>query len=670
MTSLSSLDLLDAVIGRTPSGEARPGQRQMAEAVEKSAESGRHLIVQAGTGTGKSLAYLCAALASGKRVVIATATLALQAQLVNVDLPRLVKATAPLLGRAPTFSLLKGRNNYLCHAKMAADEEEDAGTLEGTQQLKWASSSKGFAAQVKRLYAFANETDSGDRDDLDPGVSDQVWRQASTSSSECPGATKCDWGTECFSEMARARAMEADIVVTNHALLTIDMFSEGTVLPEHDLLIIDEAHELADRATSAARAELSPARLEWLATRSRRILGADIAGDFNEAADQLRMAIEDTGEERIKNGLPEQLDDALTLVTAACNNATTVIKNLAKDDKNALVTGQIRSGIDEARDCAVRARENSGNDVIWCQPKPASLIAAPLFVGGLLAANLYESRTVVATSATLTLGGTFDTVARSLGLGIAVEDDDFDPPSPTAQPTPLTGAGEAGASRVEWDELDVGSPFDYRKQGILYVASHLPRPGKDGSANGAMDELVDLIEASGGGALCLFSSRRAADEAADALRGRVDYPVMVQGEETLSTLVRQFKEDRDSCLLGVMSLWQGVDVPGDSCRLVVIDRIPFPRPNEPLTAARTEASEKRGRSGFMDVSVPVAAQRIAQGAGRLIRRSSDRGVVAVLDSRLASKMGYTNYLRNSLPDMWYSTDGDKVKAALQRLNRS
>jgi ATP-dependent DNA helicase DinG len=220
---------------------------------------------------------------------------------------------------------------------------------------------------------------------------------------------------------------------------------------------------------------------------------------------------------------------------------------------------------------------------------------------------------------------------------------------------------------LPWRGLDVGSPFDYPKQGILYVAAHLPRPTQSGLAGPAADELVKLVRALGGRTLGLFSSRRAATQAAEVLRAQTDLEILVQGEEALPLLVKRFRAEPTSCLLGVMSLWQGVDVPGDACQLVVIDRLPFPRPDEPLAAARAAAVDAAGRSGFAEVSVPIAAVRLAQGVGRLIRSSTDRGVVAVLDSRLETARGYGAFLRRTLPPFWYTTKPDVAIGALTRL---
>ncbi|MCC3763875.1 ATP-dependent DNA helicase [Glycomyces sp. TRM65418] len=659
-----ALAILDAAVAATPHGQAREGQREMCAAVANAVDSGKHLLVQAGTGTGKSLAYLCAALAAGKPVVVSTATLALQHQLVAVDLPRLVEAVAPVLGRKPSFALLKGRHNYICKRKIAGEEEDDDGAIEGTEQLKWAGRQASFAKQVQRLFDWANDTDTGDRDDLDPGVSDRAWKQASTSSSECPGAKDCAQGSDCFAEWARARAHEADIVVTNHALLSIDMMNERSVLPEHAVLIIDEAHELVDRVTAAARAELHPARLRWLAQRGRRLIDAEVADELREAADALEGALTAAGERRFTGELPGPLVEALNLVNGACVKATTHLGSLDSETKKQLSAQQLKAGLVETIETAGRCVGPAGDDVIWSEPNGPQLVAAPLSVGGLLSAMLYEDRTVIAASATLTLGGRFDIVARNLGLPVDKPDKKKAGKSDAA-----SGEGERseGASGVGWSSLDVGSPFDYRKQGILYVAASLPRPTASGLSEEAGKEMLRLVEASRGATLGLFSSKRAAESAAELLRAQTDFDILLQGEETLGSLVKRFKEEESTCLLGVMSLWQGVDVPGMTCRLVVVDRIPFPRPTEPLTAARSEAADAAGRSGFAEVSVPAAAIRLAQGAGRLIRRTSDRGVVAILDSRLETSRSYGRFLRDSLPPFWYTTKSDSVIGALGRL---
>jgi ATP-dependent DNA helicase DinG len=644
----SASDLLAAAVGAVPGGAARPGQQAMASAIERAVREREHLLVQAGTGTGKSLAYLTPALLVDGPVVVSTATLALQNQLVEHDMPRLADAVEPLLGRRPTFAVLKGRHHYLCLAKMEhADEQEPTDTLfdSGPPKTQWLGEAGKLGKQILRLQAWSEKTATGDRDELDPGVDDTAWRQVSMPARDCVGAAKCPYGAECFAEASRARAREADIVITNHSLLAVDMLAGRHIVPPHRLLVVDEAHELADRVSSAAQAELSPEAVERATRRARPFVTPAAAEALSEAADALTVGLGEAPAERITTGLPQLLAQAVILLASAARQALDAIGDIKNDDPDPVRKQQAKATLDEICDTAQRLLEESDFDVAWVEKSDLgngrrALVVAPLSVAGTLADNLYEDRTVVATSATLTLGGRFDTVARSLGL----------PAEPQG-----------------WDSLDVGSPFDYPKQGILYVASHLPRPAASGLPDKAGEELLELVGALGGATLGLFSSRRAATQAAELVRARTDLPVLLQGEEALPLLVRKFREDRASCLFGVMSLWQGVDVPGEACQLVVIDRLPFPRPDEPLAAARAAAVDATGGSGFAAVSVPIAAIRLAQGVGRLIRSTGDKGVVAVLDSRLETARGYGAFLRKSLPPFWYTTRQEVALGALKRL---
>ncbi|WP_089009751.1 ATP-dependent DNA helicase [Micromonospora viridifaciens] len=688
-------ELLAAAVGAVPGGAARPGQQQMAEAIERSIASGEHLLVQAGTGTGKSLAYLAPALTVDGPVVVSTATLALQSQLVDHDLPRLADAVEPLLGRRPTFAVLKGRHHYLCLARLDSSiEEEPEDTLFDTPRpggggTKWLGEAGRLGKQMQRLRDWAEETATGDRDELDPGVDDQVWRTISMPARECVGATRCPFGQECFAEASRARAREADIVVTNHSLLAVDMLAGRHIVPPHKLLIVDEAHELADRVSSAAQAELVPELIDRSTRRARPLLRPEVAERLTEAGDALAVGLAEAPAGRLTAGLPPALREACTLLDSATRAALEAIGEVKADDPDPVRKQQAKAVLDELSTTAQRLLEEADHDVAWVEkPENGSrraLMVAPLSVAGTLATHLYDERTVVAASATLALGGRFDTVARALGLDAPPPG----PPSPAAAALAATAAAghprPAVADAEErrpatgtvpategpgWWSLDVGSPFDYARQGILYVAAHLPRPSVSGLPEAAGEELLALVGALGGRTLGLFSSRRAAQQAAELLRARTDLPVLLQGEEALPLLVRRFREERESCLFGVMSLWQGVDVPGDSCQLVVIDRLPFPRPDEPLAAARAAAVDASGGSGFAAVSVPIAAVRLAQGVGRLIRSTGDRGVVAVLDSRLETARGYGPFLRRSLPPFWYTTRPDVARGALERLGRS
>ncbi|HEX5540518.1 MAG TPA: ATP-dependent DNA helicase [Micromonospora sp.] len=674
--------MLAAAVGAIPNGLTRPGQEQMAAAIESSIASGEHLLVQAGTGTGKSLAYLAPALTVEPPVVVSTATLALQSQLVDHDLPRLADAVTPLLGRRPTYAVLKGRHHYLCLARLESsleDEPEDAlFEVDGPgpqrsgsgQDVTWLGEAGRLGRQIQRLRDWAMETDTGDRDELDPGVDDRSWRLVSMPARECVGAARCPYGAECFAEASRARAREADIVVTNHSLLAVDMLSGRHIVPPHQLLIIDEAHELADRVSSAAQEELTPDLIDRAARRVRPLLRPEVAEMLVEAGDALVIGLTESPAGRLTGGLPGPLREACTLLDAATRATLNGIGDIKADDPDPVRKQQAKAAVDELSKTAQRLLEEADHDVVWVE-KPdgygsgrdgsastgrlrRALVVAPLSVAGTLTTHLYDDRTVIATSATLALGGRFDAVARALGLAPAEAEPD--------RPEPAPRPGQPGG----WRALDVGSPFDYRRQGIFYVAAHLPRPSASGLAPAAGEELLRLVTALGGRTLGLFSSRRAAQQAAELVRERTELPVLLQGEETLPLLVRQFRQERSSCLFGVLSLWQGVDVPGDACQLVVIDRLPFPRPDEPLSAARAAAIDAAGGSGFASVSVPIAAVRLAQGVGRLIRSADDRGVVAVLDSRLETA-GYGGFLRRSLPPFWYTTRRDVVQGALQRL---
>lgn len=646
-------------------GTERSGQVQMAEAVEHAFESGEHLAVQAGTGTGKSLAYLvpaiARAIATHRPVVVSTATIALQRQLVDRDLPRLADALAPSLPRRPDFALLKGRSNYLCLNKIhngAGDEPADA----SQEELFDAVATTALGRDVKRLTEWASDTETGDRDEVAPGVADRAWSQVSVSARECLGASRCPYGTDCFAERAKSHAGNADIVVTNHALLAIDASSDVNVLPEHDLLVVDEAHELVDRVTSVATGELSATSLGAAQRRVGRLVEPELAERLEAAVTNLTSALHEAEPGRIDN-LDDELATYLAALRDGADRIRSAIDTSPTDPKAAAARNEAITALLDVSDTATRVLTSFGpaipdrNEVVWLDhdeqrgrgsaPR-AVLRVAPLSVSKILRGRVFERSTVVLTSATLAIGGTFDAMARSWGLTDGAE--------PDAAPG--------------WRGIDVGSPFAHAKSGILYVAAQLPPPGRDGAGSAEqLDEIEGLINAAGGRTLGLFSSMRAARAAAEVMRDRLDTPVLCQGEDTTSALVRRFAADEATSLFGTLSLWQGVDVPGASLSLVIIDRIPFPRPDDPLTTARQRAIAARGGNGFMAVAAGHAALLLAQGAGRLLRGVDDRGVVAVLDSRMATAR-YAGFLRASLPPFWSTTDSGQVRKALERLRSS
>ncbi|TDB88879.1 ATP-dependent DNA helicase [Actinomadura sp. 7K534] len=668
-------------------GAERPGQVEMAHAVENAIETGEHVAAQAGTGTGKSLAYLVPAIRHAVEkqttVVVSTATIALQRQLVDRDLPRLAESLGPLLGTELKFAILKGRRNYLClHRVQTGVPEEDEGpSLFDPQQLS------SLGRQVKRLNEWAEETGTGDRDELVPGVSEQAWRQVAVTAKECLGAQRCPHGTECFAELARAEAGEAHIVVTNHALLAIDALEEFQVLPEHDVVIVDEAHELVDRVTSVATGDLSAAAVEMTARRCGRLIEESTADRLKESAEGLGILLEDLPAGRM-DVLHSALGNTLAVVRDAAHACITALGPERKDSDPGDMAARkaARSSLEELHETAVRLLEAfqpemaQRFDVVWLEkpfvqdgrPKrPPALHVAPIGVGGLLRTTLFERRTAILTSATLTLGGSFEPLARQWGLPPlnekGAERDALTAAEGLARTATEEGAEKGEESEVAWSGLDVGSPFDHPKAGILYVARHLPQPGRDGLADAYLTEITELIEAAGGRTLGLFSSMRAARQAADELKDHLSHPLLCQGDDSTSLLVKQFAEDERTCLFGTLSLWQGVDVPGPSLQLVIMDRIPFPRPDDPVSSARSRAVAARGGNGFMAVAATHAALLLAQGAGRLLRSMDDRGVVAVLDPRLATAR-YGGFLKNSLPPFWATTDPEVVRGALRRLD--
>jgi len=684
------------------SGSERPGQVRMAAAVAAAMRSGEHLLVQAGTGTGKSLGYLVPALLHDEPVVVATATLALQHQLVERDLPALVAGSASELGAAATggrssspgpqpYAVLKGRSNFACLHRVREGTPDDTGTL-------IAVPSGGTGSEVVELREWAEQqakrSSTGDRDAAPPHT-DKAWAQVSVHASECLGAQRCPYSDECFAERARERAMRAQVIVTNHALLAIDAIERVPMLPEHGVVVVDEAHELVSRVTKAASRQLSGPVIERAARRVRAAArsargGADdtaaAAVDLEEAGDAFRELVASLPVGRI-DAVGDQLADVLTSVREAARSCLSAIGKPADGpagEKDA-VRQHAQAAADEVRGIAERMAAGSEHDVLWVNEREHArggndLEVAPLDVSGALRDRLFRRTPVVLTSATLRLGGGFEPLAASVGLYRGERLDDASAtPTPqdvaAASDVPGDAAGDLpgeppwvdAAEPVGWRALDVGSPFDYRRQAICYVARHLPPPSRDGLGAERLGEIAALVEAAGGRTLGLFSSSRAAEVAASHVRDALpDLELWCQGDAQLSELARRFVDGEQSCLFGTLSLWQGMDLPGPTCQLVIIDRIPFPRPDDPLMGARQRAVERHGGNGFMAVAATHAALLLAQGTGRLVRRADDHGVVAVLDPRLVTAR-YGAFLAASLPPMWRTTDRDVVLGSLRRL---
>jgi ATP-dependent DNA helicase DinG len=689
VTKASSLevghrDVLGAAV-KAIGGTDRPGQVEMADAIASSLESDHHLLVQAGTGTGKSLGYLAPALLwlirhPGERIVVATATLALQAQLANNDIPAAVDAVEAVTGQRPRHAILKGRTNYVCMLRLregsadgqgAADQEalipagELIETLRSTQQ---STPESALGAEVLALRTWAadqaEQHSLADRDDAPPHT-ERGWAQVSIPVRECLGVQRCPYGAECFVESSRDAARAADLVVTNHALLAINAMHAGTALPEHSAVIIDEAHELVSRVTSAASAELSPQMVERVARRTLTYLEDESGQNLLESAKILHNALD--------GGPLERVEDPNSAFVEACaavrDAARTVISALTSGDNQTPDRRQTASAVKELFDIAERMAALDSHDVVWIADRERfgrEARVSPLSVAGLMRSRIFGEHTTVLTSATLKLGGDFTPIATSVGLKVENRLDSAPRSSDRRQHETAENDLEDGG--VPWRGLDVGSPFEYRRQGILYVARSLPPPGRDGLSEVSLAEIAELVEASDGRALGLFSSRKAAEVAAVYSRKRLPkLTILCQGDAQLPELTRRFIADEHASLFGTLSLWQGVDVPGATCQLVIIDRIPFPRPDEPLTVARQRAVAEAGGNGFMKIAASHAALLLAQGSGRLIRRLTDRGVVAVLDPRLVTAR-YGAFLKASMPDMWQTTDRQVAIQALRRLS--
>ncbi len=651
-----ALDAAVAAIGGSP----REGQIEMAEAVANALTDRHHLMVQAGTGTGKSLAYLVPALVHGRKVLVATATLALQRQLVERDLPAVVPALEKVLGREITYGVYKGVGNYVCLQKMnTEDPDPDGEVLLEVSHL---------GKDAQRLHAWAKTPGvSGDRDDA-PEVDRRVWAANSLSGRECVGADVCNYGPQCFAALAKAKAQLADVVVTNHTLLAIEIVDSHPILPERDAVILDEAHEFMDRTTQAVTEELTSARVIRAAAMARKHMPGKLSDALTKAADNFHDAMADYGDQtrgdfnaqgRLDE-IPSSLEAPIRKVKEA---AAAIVQIINADDEiidsDAVAErARVKGAVNEINTTCGKLLKMSNTHVLWYEPTFSTLHLAPLSVSEVLRANLLTKTPVIATSATLTVGNGFDAMARSIGFVVGSDADSE------------SDDGDIDPANVQM--LDVGSPFDFANQGVLYMPKHLSEPGRDGPSKEVLTELGELIDAAGGRTLALFSSWRGV-EAADAHLREVlkELPITIITQkrgDAVGPLVERFAKDETSILLGTMSLWQGVDVPGNSCILVAIDRIPFPRPDEPVMSARASLADAAGGSGFMQVSLPRAALLLAQGTGRLIRSVDDRGVVAILDSRIVTKR-YGSVLLNSMPPLWRTSDGEVVRESLRRLNK-
>jgi ATP-dependent DNA helicase DinG len=614
---------LSAVTGALPAAEDRPGQRQMANAVARAIEQRRHLVVAAGTGTGKTIGYLVPAILAGSTVVVATATKALQDQLADKDLPFLQQH----VGVPFEWAVLKGRRNYVCMQRIA---ELQPGAAE---QLELDELAPGTKVEIRRLTEWSRRTTTGDQAELDWSPSDKAWQSVSVGSDECPGANRCPKGSECFAEAARDRAAAANVIVVNMHLYGLHVGSDGAILPDHDVVVIDEAHQLEDIMSDTVGMELSGGTFTAVAAALKRILADPaVVAPVAEASHTVRDTLSSLVGQRLPFPFPPAVNDLLVDLRGRLQRAQDALRAIDTD-------------VDDAKQRRIRAQQmttrvQEGIDVMLGEltgyvafvgggPDFPRLEVAPLDVGPALAGGVWSRRTAVLTSAT---------IPSSLGTRVGLPADGF-------------------------DEIDVGSPFDYPHHGLLYCALHLPDPRSAAFTAAMHDELVALIGAAGGRTLALFTSYKAMDAAAEAVRARTDFPVLSQRDLPKTALVRAFADDERACLFATSGFFQGVDIPGRTLSLVVIDKIPFPRPDDPLLSARRELL---GPAAFQQIDIPRASMLLAQATGRLIRTATDRGVVAVMDPRL----GTANYrwdIVRALPPMRRTRHRAEAEAFLREI---
>ncbi|MBI5136248.1 MAG: ATP-dependent DNA helicase [Nitrospirae bacterium] len=626
---------------RFPEFNPRPQQLEMARAVADAIEGGHHLLAEAGTGTGKTFAYLVPALLSGKRVVVSTGTRLLQDQVFGKDLVALER----VLPNARNACVLKGRSNYLCLHRYAQVRAQGPGGLISRHDLE-------------QLAAWAAETEVGDLAEVaDLPETHPIWREVTVTAEQCLGGRCADFEA-CFITRAKRRAMRADLIVVNHHLLFADLGVKsgafGEVLPHYDTVIFDEAHMVEEIATAFFGVRVSGFRIRDLATDVMRAVvalerddAARVAADAQRVSDRSGPffahfgrggADPEGGRVRFRpealgpgfHPAAEGLEDAARLLAVALQS---------REDQSDELYQLARRAEALHADLALLLAPQSPDMIYWTEARKtgSAVGASPLHVGPLLNQHLYgRVKSAVFTSATLSTGGDMAYMRDRLGFRPAGVEA---PPEDAATPR-----------RAPVRDLLLGSPFDYPRQALLYLPDHLPAPKEPRFAEAVAWEIGELMAISGGRALLLFTSYRMMEEVYGRCLGRLPGRVLKQGEMPRHKLLEALVAEAPAILFATGSFWQGVDVPGEALSCVVIDKLPFAAPDDPVLAARVNALQQQGRNAFMEFQVPMAALALKQGVGRLIRGLDDRGVVAILDHRIR-RMRYGQALLDSLPPM-------------------
>lgn len=605
--------------------EERAGQDDMTRAIADSLAHDRLIVVQAGTGTGKSLGYLVPIVLSGKKTVVATATKALQDQLNRHDLPLLREH----LGHDFEWAVVKGRSNYVCLQKL--DERNDA-----QQSFDFDELGERAQREVDAIEEWSRTTQTGDLEELPAIPSDRARKAVVSTSDECPGQSKCPRGQDCFAERARRQAHAADVVVVNLHLYGLHVASGGAILPPHDVVVFDEVHQLENVMSDTVGVQLTSGRFSSLAGAVRSVLAdIDIIANLERSADNIRRDIAGRVGERISQPLPATLSSVLGEARIAVGSALTAVRGITTDNE-ATKQKQLRAQTQAGRladdiDFVLAATSDYVAYVEGSEDRPV-LKVSPLHVGNALASHVWHERAAVLTSATV----------------------------------PTTLPDRVGLPDDRRDSLSVSSPFDYERNSRLYCSPLFPDRKSQDFTPFVHDELEALISAAGGRTLALFTSTKAMNDAVRELRERLEVPILTPTELPRQRLIDLFVRDEASCIFASQSFFQGVDLPGRTLSLVVLDKLPFPRPDDPLLEARREAV---GRDrAFAEIDLPIAATALAQAAGRLIRTRDDRGVVAVLDRRLATA-SYWKTLIGALPPMARTRHRDEVEDFLRAITR-
>jgi ATP-dependent DNA helicase DinG len=631
-------DALEIATSALPHSESRPGQKEMAHAVEEALHEGKHLIVQAGTGTGKTIAYLVPAIVAGKRTVVTTATKALQDQLAHKDLPFLVQHLSEYVNRDITFAVLKGRSNYVCRQRLAelnGETEKKNRKADSPTLLEVDEMSQSVRREIDLISEWTKTTKSGDMADISWSPSDRALRAVSVGSDECPGARRCPVGGTCFSELARFKASEADIVVVNTHLYGLHVASGGQLLPEHEVLIVDEAHGLEDIMSDTVGVSIHAGNFNFFAGVVKRIIAdPKVISDIVNIGTMLDEVLSPIHNQRISAPLPLEVTAVLAEGRRIVARILDILRTIeTKDDdsnQRKLRAQTLATRLADTVDVALKTDDTYVPYVSGTVDHP-KLDIAPLDVGPVLDAGVWQKTTAILTSATVP-----SKMADRIGLPVS-----------------------------KTQLCNVESPFDYQSNAVLYCSKHLPNPNSPEFTKLMHEELFHLISAAGGRTLALFTSYRALDAAVDAMRKRLPNTILSQREYQKNQLVKLFSEDESSCLFATSGFFQGIDIPGRTLSLVTLDRIPFPRPDDPLLSARRDAI---GDRAFREIDLPRAATLLAQATGRLIRNATDRGVVAVFDPRLGNA-GYRRDILGSMPPMRKSVDRQEVEEFLRLITR-